>query len=295
MQEGYIAYGNETVAWVQSFRSDILDGVFKSISYAADAELLIIIAACMYWIIDKRVGFSLMLLFLFGSYLNLALKGLLEIPRPSGPDIKHLSSFTGYSLPSAHAQNATTFGLITAQTFQNPLFWILATILVISIGLSRVYMGAHYPIDVILGILAGGTLVSTYSYVFRLLEARITKLPFSKQALLVITTMTPCILFAPTPRAAVAMMMLMSFSIGWIFENRYLHIAPVHTFRIKSLQALIGTTGLGIIVLLGSLIEFVPAHDLLIATALGCWITLGAPSLFLISGLAQHRTLAISP
>ncbi len=294
MQEGYISYGNEAVAWVQSFRSDVLDSVFKTISYVADAELLIIIAACIYWIIEKRVGFSLMLLFLFGSYLNLAVKGLLEIPRPSGPEIKQLSLFTGYSLPSAHAQNATTFGLITARTFRNQLFGIFTIILVLSIGLSRVYMGAHYPTDVVLGILAGIALVATYSYLLRFLESRITKLSFSKQILIVVTTMTPCFFGAPTPKAAVAVMMLSSFSIGWIFENRYLHSASLGTFKARSLQVLIGITGLGLIVLLGRLLEFLPGHDLLIATALGFWITLGAPSLFLISGIAEHRTLAIS-
>jgi membrane-associated phospholipid phosphatase len=294
MRDSYISYGNDAVTWVQSFRSEALDSLFKNMSYVADVELLIIIAACVYWIVDKRFGFSLMLLFLFGSFLNLALKGLLEIPRPSGPQIAQLSSFTGYALPSAHAQNATTFGLVAARTVRHPLFWAFAIILVLSIAIARVYLGAHYPGDVILGILSGVALVSIYSYLTAFLESRITNLSLSMQLVLIIATIIPCILWAPTSRAAGAMIMFLSFNIGWAFENRYLNISVGKTLRTRALQAVIGITGLGLIVLSGSLIESVAAHDILLASALGFWITLGAPSVFLVSGIARHRTLAIS-
>lgn len=74
-----------------------------------------------------------------------------------------------YSFPSGHAMCSFCFygvlaGLLSARTKPlawRLLIWLTAAALVISIGLSRIYLGVHYPSDVVAGYLAATVWVGT--------------------------------------------------------------------------------------------------------------------------------------
>jgi undecaprenyl-diphosphatase len=74
-----------------------------------------------------------------------------------------------YSFPSGHALSSLCFygvlaGLCVTQMHNRAariMIWILSGLLVAGIGLSRIYLGVHYPTDVIAGYLAGSIWVST--------------------------------------------------------------------------------------------------------------------------------------
>jgi len=98
--------------------------------------------------------------------LDVALKHFFHRPRPA-PFFGALPNT--YSFPSGHALLSCCFygvlaGLL-ADRIKPRIFrvltWTLATILIVSIGLSRIYLGVHYPTDVIAGYLAAAVWVST--------------------------------------------------------------------------------------------------------------------------------------
>jgi undecaprenyl-diphosphatase len=74
-----------------------------------------------------------------------------------------------YSFPSGHALCSFCFygvlaGLLSARTKAlswRIVIWVVAAVLVIAIGLSRIYLGVHYPSDVIAGYLAAAVWVGT--------------------------------------------------------------------------------------------------------------------------------------
>jgi undecaprenyl-diphosphatase len=74
-----------------------------------------------------------------------------------------------YSYPSGHALSSLCFygvlaGLCCARIQSRAariLIWIAGGVLIVGIGLSRIYLGVHYPTDVIAGYLAGALWVST--------------------------------------------------------------------------------------------------------------------------------------
>ncbi|MBU3110623.1 phosphatase PAP2 family protein [Clostridium lacusfryxellense] len=60
-----------------------------------------------------------------------------------------------YSFPSGHTTGAFSLAIIVALYF--PIFGFITIPLAICVGLSRIYIGVHYPTDVIMGLIIGST------------------------------------------------------------------------------------------------------------------------------------------
>lgn len=101
------------------------------------------------------------------------------------PDaVEWLSHATSPAFPSAHAMSATiVFGglaYVLGRTGAGPLargaLWVLAATLIVSVSVSRVYLGVHYPTDVVAGVVAGAVwtaiLLSTLPVADRQLSRR---------------------------------------------------------------------------------------------------------------------------
>lgn len=82
------------------------------------------------------------------NLLSHVLKRILERPRPDAS--AHLVVETNYSLPSGHAVGAAAFA--TAVTVLTRRWWVVVLWLVaLLIGLSRLYVGVHWPSDLLVG------------------------------------------------------------------------------------------------------------------------------------------------
>ncbi len=112
------------------------------------------------WRHYDREAIFLVLLVGIGAALNLLLKDKFQVPRP---DLAPLLDQSGYSFPSGHAMDSFVFyGVLpilvyhlTRHVGPTILAGLLAAILIFLIGFSRVYLGVHYPSDVVAGWIAG--------------------------------------------------------------------------------------------------------------------------------------------
>ena len=139
--------------------SDFVTPIAKFITNFGGATCLIAIVIILFVIIkNKKIGISIILNLGIVTILNVLLKRILQRPRPEEFRIINES---GYSFPSGHSMISMAFyGFLIYLIYKNVknkyLKWTLIAILgtlIISIGISRIYLGVHYTSDVLAGFL----------------------------------------------------------------------------------------------------------------------------------------------
>ena len=139
--------------------SDTLTPIVKVITNFGGIVCLVILAILSFVIIkNKKIGLAIIGNLGISAFLNYILKIILQRPRPTG---YRLIEETGYSFPSGHSMASMAFyGFFIYLVYKNVknkyAKWGLITVLsllIILIGLSRVYLGVHYLSDVLGGFL----------------------------------------------------------------------------------------------------------------------------------------------
>jgi membrane-associated phospholipid phosphatase len=140
--------------------SPALDSSMSFISFLGTIEFYLVIIPALYWLVDPKIAFRFLLILLAGDFLGSSLKLFLHQPRPYWlGGVKAIGSDAFYGLPSTHAFNSMGGWGFLAAKWRNRLFTIFAAILIFLIGYSRLYLGVHFPHDVLLGWLLGATLL----------------------------------------------------------------------------------------------------------------------------------------
>ncbi len=122
----------------------------------------------IYWCIDSALGLRVGFILTISGTVNYVAKLLFAGPRPYwvSSHVQGLWPEATFGLPSNHAQlGMSVWGIIAVHVRERWLS-IIAGIMILLIGFSRVYLGSHFPHDVILGWLLGGLII----YIFYKLE-----------------------------------------------------------------------------------------------------------------------------
>lgn len=145
-------------------RSAGLTTAARVVTWAGSAFLLVPLALICCLVLVRaglrREGFAVAVSLAGAILISDLVKLLVSRPRPP---VEHLQSVTGSSFPSGHATQASAFWFSVVLALPAarlaPLLkrvaFGLALVLVLAVALSRVYLGVHYPADVIAGVLFG--------------------------------------------------------------------------------------------------------------------------------------------
>ena len=160
-------------------RSDGLTFIAKAITHTADKVFIIALCIILLIIPTTRIKFGLPLSAgaLGVTIINQIIKHLIQRPRP---EIAHLVSETGYSFPSGHSITSMFFyclsiwlvrRYVTNKKARDVLTVILA-IPMLLVGPTRIYLGVHYPTDVLAGWCLGFFIFAVVVEVIRVLSQR---------------------------------------------------------------------------------------------------------------------------
>ena len=120
------------------------------------AVRLQVIAFCLFGLLlsgRRQAALWLALVMAGGSLINPGLKRIFEAPRPDL--LPHLDMVNSYSFPSGHAaDNMMLFGAL-ALLLARPAVSLAAGATIALIGVSRVWLGVHWPSDVLAGWIEG--------------------------------------------------------------------------------------------------------------------------------------------
>ena len=142
--------------FLMGFRNSFLDAFFKTITHLGDTVVIMIIVVVMLIFLNKKDRIILGSSTILTVGLNQGIKHLLRRPRP---DHLRLIKQGGFSYPSGHSMIAIcVYGImiyLINKRVENKKIKItlttLLTLLIITIGISRIYVGVHYPSDVVGG------------------------------------------------------------------------------------------------------------------------------------------------
>jgi undecaprenyl-diphosphatase len=149
----------EILRFFQEISNPLTDKAAELITMLGEQYFFILIISFLFWNISRKEGFKLVSAFIFSAVLNAVIKISFHTPRPfekldyiTG---KRVHTATGYSFPSGHTQGSAVFFITLSQIIRRRWFTIIAIILIFMVGLSRIYLGVHWPVDVIASIILG--------------------------------------------------------------------------------------------------------------------------------------------
>jgi membrane-associated phospholipid phosphatase len=116
----------------------------------------LIIIPFIYWTVNKRLGIRLLFILLITHFITSTFKLLFHQPRPYWlGKVMGLAEEPTYGLPSSHASDSLAVWGYLAYRLKKTWLTVLVVIFVFFIGFSRLYLGVHFPHDVLFGWLIG--------------------------------------------------------------------------------------------------------------------------------------------
>jgi membrane-associated phospholipid phosphatase len=176
---GILLWGIEVIKVIQRLKSPALTAVIRFITDLGTDKFYLPAILFIFWWIDEKKGFRLGILMLLSAWINTLFKSTFKQPRPFNFDPSLGLAYEGtYGAPSGHAQYSLTFWVPIAAWIaggkpgrRRIVAWAAAIFFVLLIGFTRLYLGVHFPTD----LLAGWGLGALILFLMHILSPLFTK------------------------------------------------------------------------------------------------------------------------
>ena len=158
----------------------------KAFTFLGSVEFYLLVMPAVYWCLDAEIGLQMGWMLLLRSGLSQALKLAFHRPRPywlpAWSDWIHVWSHgADFAFPSGHAQHAASVWGLLASFSRQPWVRLAVVYLAFLIGVSRVYLGVHFPSDVVAGWLVGSLVLGAFLRWREPLRRKLAELNVSRQ------------------------------------------------------------------------------------------------------------------
>jgi membrane-associated phospholipid phosphatase len=125
----------------------------KLFSSLGSIEFFLLFVSFLYWNFNALVGIRLGAILIISTVINDFFKILFHHPRPYwiSTEVTAYWEETSFGIPAGHAQHAVAIWGMLAFALRKRWVWAVAITLMFLIGFSRIFLGVHFPSDVILG------------------------------------------------------------------------------------------------------------------------------------------------
>ncbi len=283
-----VLWNPEPIIAVQRFFGASWGWFFETITLLGAAKAMALVFALAFWISGRRLAYGLLGVVLLATVIDVLIWTLFPVQRPHDPQIIIRAKLEAPSFPSGHTVTATTlWGTLTAFG-RIPI--VASISIVAGVMLSRLYLGVHYLVDVLGGVLIGLILVVAYQRLWPVILRWFSGRPF--RFFLILGLCVPVAVFPFTnfsPRGWEIFGAALGVGIGMPLEYWYVHYTPAKiSLRKQLLKLTIGLGGLAAIAFVPRLIggnEL--ALDAITFALASLWIVFLAPMVFARMGLSE--------
>ncbi len=180
----WLSWGIPVIVWLQGL-GEWLRAPMEFFSFLGTEEFFLLVMPVMVWCVDVSLGLYIGAILLTSAGVNSILKVLVGWPRPFwvSDGVKPYAFEGSYGLPSGHAQNAMALWGRMAAGLKRARWVIGLSILIFLISLSRLYLGVHFPSDVIAGWIVGGILLALFLWLEKPVATWTARQPLAVQLL----------------------------------------------------------------------------------------------------------------
>jgi len=154
--ENVVVFDEAVLYAVQSAMNPLLNYAMIFVTFFGNPVFWILLAAAAYWLGKEHESFYIITVALFSSAIAGIAKVAVARPRPDAGKFVVIAKdiFIGFGFPSGHAVTIAAYTSFFWKKFGKPLKIAMIAALVL-VPLSRLYLGAHFPSDVVAGAILG--------------------------------------------------------------------------------------------------------------------------------------------
>ncbi|MCL2233545.1 MAG: phosphatase PAP2 family protein [Treponema sp.] len=159
-------WGIEVIKVIQRVETPALTALINFIAALGTETVYVPLILFMLWWIDEKRGLRFGVLMILSVWINFFMKDFLRQPRPFNLDPSlGLITISGYGAPSGHAQLAMTFWIPMAVWLERlwpkrrTIIWAAAISFIALIGFTRLYLGVHFPTDLLAAWVVAGIIL----------------------------------------------------------------------------------------------------------------------------------------
>jgi membrane-associated phospholipid phosphatase len=301
--DSLLLWGLDIIRTVQSAASPPLTIFMKGVTFFGSASVYMLFLPLVFWCFDEKKGIRLGIALMISILINLVLKFSLGQPRPFwegwDPAVGMVpEQFNGF--PSGHAQNSLVMTIIIASWGRKKRYYGLALFLSLLIGFSRIYLGVHFPTDLLGGWILGALVLAGYFLLGKKIEGALTRGGPRIQRIVAAATAFVMILYRPQTELLMPGAFVLSMGLGYSFTTRRLHFSVDGVFGRTGAARFLTLGGRFITGIAGMVLIFAALERLRLRESSsplfyffsllipGFWVYSGAPWLFQRLHLAER-------